>query len=138
MSNRASFEEITEPSTPVEKWFADYAVLLEAELAEDDTRLAETTDDNENGRLRIFLKRREIVKARIEHLGDLSLICDPRLSATQIADDLGDHIELLAKQLTSHTVRQDDAEHTMPAFEEDKLKAKIVDTFSLRKVVERQ
>lgn len=138
MCNPASFEEITRPSTPVEKWFADYSVLLEAELDEDTAQLAETTDESSKAQQREFLKKREIVQARIEHLDDLSLICDPRVSLTQVAEDLGDHIELLARQFTSHTVRQNNEGHTMPAFEEDKLKAKIVDTFSLRRVVERQ
>lgn len=138
MSHPVSFEQSATPSDPTDRWLADYASLLESEVAEYTTKLAETLDDNERDRQREFLKLLEIAQARLEHIDELVLLCCPIFSIDQISDKLGNHIETLDKQLTSQTVRQASGAHSMPAFEEEKLRAKITDTVSLRGVVERQ
>ena len=138
MSNPAFFEGITSPASPAEKWLADYYALLDAEVTEATTRLAETTDDNEKDQQREFLKLREIAEARLEHLDELAILCNSHFRVDLIIDKLGKHIETLYEQMTSQSVRLDDEAHSMPAFEEEKLRAKVVDTLSLRGVIERQ
>lgn len=137
MSNPASFEQSSAPSDPTGKWFADYASILEAQVSEYTTKLAETLDDNDRERQREFLKLREIAQTRLEHIDELVLLCCPIFSIDQIVNKLGNHLEVLDEQLTSQTLRQSSGAHSMPAFEEDKVKAKIADTSSLRELVER-
>lgn len=135
MSNPASFEEITKPSTPVEKWFADYRILYTDEVLGTPAKLAALKDDHEESRWWEVFNEGEVAQARLDHLDDLSTLCDPRFDlATQLAR-LGDHIEQLHGELTSRAIHHDDSEHTMPAVEEAKRKAKVKDTLSLRTVL---
>ncbi len=137
MSN-PTFEGTRDPSTPVEKWLTDYRDLLTEEITGAPIELADLKDDNDAKRWWELFYKAEVAQARLDHLDDLALLCDPSFDIVKQVERLLEHLTKLDEQLTSRAIHQDDTDHTMPSVEEAKIKAKRSDTTSLRKVLTRQ
>lgn len=87
MSNPASFEEITQPSTPVEKWFADYRVLYEEEVFSRHNQFAEACEQGQLSKWSELFRQCEVAKDRLQHIDVLEKLCDCRYSrAKKVAE----------------------------------------------------